>query len=344
MRIEPDVKLDFDDVLIRPKRSEVGSRSDVNLIRTFQTLNSGEVMSGVPVIAANLDTTGTFEMARALARHKMFVALHKFYSELQLVEFFKNDPASEFSFYTLGITDKDIEKLKVVSSEVLELHYLCIDAASGYSRFFVERVREIREMFPKSVIIAGNVATPEMVQELLINGKADIVKIGIGPGAHCATRNVTGVGYPQLSAIIESADVAHGLGGHIIADGGCSSSGDICKALGAGADLVMLGTYLSGHDECEGEWEYFSFTENGQPSKKALKVYGMSSEDAMEKHYGGMAQYRASEGKVSWVPYKGSVEKTIHQVLGGIRSACSYIGTDEIKSFSKCTTFVIKKR
>jgi len=351
MQIEQDVKLDFDDVLIKPKRSTIGSRADVQLNRTFKTLNSKIEIKGIPIIAANLDTTGTFAMCESLANFGMFTSLHKFYPQHKLIDFFKCNPASQYAFYTLGITDKDIEKLKLVSDNV-KIDKICIDAASGYSKYFIDKVRQIREMFPLAIIVAGNVATPEMVQEILINGKADFCKVGIGGGKFCQTRKVTGVGYPQLSAVIETADCAHGLGGHIIADGGCSTSGDICKCFGAGADFIMLGNYFSGHEECEGEWEEdFNWIKdkNGIPTtdakkvKKALKVYGMSSKEAMDKHYGGMADYRASEGICSMVPYKGYVKDTILQILGGIRSFCSYIGTDNIKNASKCTTFIIKK-
>ena len=337
MRIEQDIKLDFKDVLIKPKRSDVGSRCDVNLSRTFKTLNSKITIKGVPIIAANLDTTGTFAMCESLSKFEMFTCLHKFYAPNELINFFTKKQSSNYAFYTLGITDKDVEKLKYVS-EKASIERICIDAASGYSKYFIDKIAHIRELFPKAIIMAGNVATDEMVQEILINGKADICKIGIGPGSHCITRNVTGVGVPQLSAIIECADVAHGLGGHIVADGGCVTSGDICKAIGACADFVMLGGYLCGCEDCEGDWE---LGEKGE--KTALKVYGMSSKEAMDKHYGGMADYKASEGKCSMVPYKGNVKDVAFQIMGGLRSFCSYVGTDDLKNASKCTTFVIKK-
>lgn len=373
MRIEEDVKFDFHNVLIRPKRSETGSRADVNLVREFVMRNAktpkGDNLKikGVPIIAANMDCVGTLAMAGALSQQKLFTCLHKFYSEKELVEFFsqvfyqgqisvyENIEGSFYSFYTTGITDKDIEKLKNVAKEVY-IPRICIDVANGYTKFFVDKVRQVRELFPNSIIMAGNVATGDMTQELILNG-ADIVKVGIGPGQVCETRKVTGVGYPQLSAIIECADVAHGVGGHICADGGCSTSGDVCKAFGGGADFVMLGTMLAGHDECEGEWQYepnYKWSD-GTPDyptpglsqhgvkRKALKVYGMSSREAMEKYYGGVAPHRAPEGCCIYVPYKGPVINTVNDILGGIRSACAYIGTDDIRYFSKCTTFIKSK-
>lgn len=338
MRIEQDIKLDFDDVFIKPKRSDVSSRSEVNLTRKFKMLNSKAEIEGIPIFAANLDTVGTFAMCRSLAEYKLFTTLHKFYPVKELVDFFQNDPANKYAFYTLGISEKDVSKLKSVSQEV-NIEHICVDVASAYSKHFIDRLVFIRHMFPKAIIIAGNVATDEMCQEILINGGADIVKIGIGPGRFCQTRLVTGVGYPQLSSIIECADVAHGLGGHIIADGGCSTSGDICKAFGAGADFVMLGGMFSGCEECEGDWEYWDGNRN---EKKRLKVYGMSSKEAMEKHYGKMSSYRSSEGACSFVDYKGPAKDTVEQILGGIRSACSYVGTSDLKYFSKCTTFIRK--
>lgn len=354
MQIESDVKLDFDDVLIRPKRSTVGSRADVILFRTFNTLNSKVEISGVPIIAANMDTTGTIQMAESLVKYNMFTALHKFYPVELLKDYFNNYNSRNSSFYTVGLAKEDVLKLKEIYLAKIPLTKICVDAANGYTQFFVERVSEIRQMYPHAVIMAGNVSTPEMVQEILIAGGADIVKIGIGPGKVCKTREVTGVGYYQLSAIIECADAAHGLGGLICADGGCHTPGNICKAFGAGADFVMLGSMLAGHDECEGEWEYsyeYPKDEKGVPqltkcptrNKVNLKFYGMSSREAMDKYYGGMADYRASEGTCIKVPYKGPVKNTVQQILGGLRSYCTYIGAAKLKDASKCTTFTKNK-
>lgn len=353
MQIEQDIKLDFSDVLIRPKRSAVGSRADVELVRSFTTLNSVKNITGIPICAANMDTVGTFNMSSVFSQNKMFTCLHKFYNTSDLITFFQLTQYANYVFYTTGITNEDINKLKNVSREA-NVDNICIDAANGYTKYFVERVRQVRDHYPNAIIMAGNVATPDMVQEILISGKADIVKIGIGPGSVCETRKATGVGYYQLSAIIECADAAHGLGGLICADGGCSTSGDICKALGAGADFVMLGSMLAGHDECDAEWETeYNFVNNdkgipclthgGQKTKKFMKFYGMSSVDAMEKYYGGVADYRASEGKCIKVPYKGSVDQTIKQILGSVRSFCTYIGASKLKHASKCTTFVKNK-
>ncbi|NDD55508.1 GMP reductase [bacterium] len=314
-----------------PATSESPSRRNVNLHRTFKFLNSGAEWEGVPIMAANMSTVGTFAMAKAFAEYDMPVCLHKHYSTVQLADFFNDNEA----FYTLGIKDEDFEKLEEFRGRHGDPRHVCLDVANGYTRFFVEKCKRLRDILPRSVLMAGNVCTPEMVQELLLSGGVDIVKIGIGPGSACTTRLVTGVGYPQLSSTIECADAAHGLRGHICADGGCTCPGDVAKAFGAGADFVMLGGMLSGHDQCEGEWEV---DESG--NKKAFRFYGMSSDEAMEKFNGGKARYKASEGRSAKVPYRGSVEMTIEEILGGLRSTCTYVGTENLKDLSKCCKFV----
>jgi GMP reductase len=333
MKIENEVLLDFSDVLIRPKRSQSPSRHNVNLNRNYKFLHSKQTFTSKPIFAANMSTVGTFAIARELHKQGLLTCLHKFYSASELINFWLLDPASKSCFYTLGIKDEDFAKLNLVSKDV-SLTNICLDVANGYTEFFVDKVKKTRDLFPDAVIMAGNVSTSEMVQELLFAG-ADIVKIGIGPGSSCTTRIVTGVGIPQLSAIIECADAAHGLQGHICADGGCTTSGDICKAIGSGADFVMLGGMLAGCDECEGEWEY-----NQKQEKINFEFYGMSSTEAMIKYYGGQAAYKAAEGKKISIPYKGRVEDKVNEILGGLRSSCTYVGTENIKDFSKCCTFV----
>lgn len=332
MRIIDDVKLDFDDVLIVPKRSKMASRSLVNLEREYTTLNSKQVISSVPIIASNMDSVGTFAMAESLLPYNMLVCLHKFYPICKLQQFFSIEK-NKNCFYTLGVSDNDMEKFKELL-KTINFDKICIDVANGYTKYFQDRVKMIRDLCPKSIIMAGNVVTPEMVQELLISGAADIIKIGIGPGSACATRLVTGVGYPQISAVLETADAAHGLGGLICSDGGCRFPGDIAKAFAAGADFVMVGGMFAGHDECEVDWQIDS------DGNKSMKFYGMSSAEAMVKYNGSVASYRASEGKCLDVPYKGPVSQTVQQILGGLRSTCTYVGASRLKDLSKCTTFV----
>jgi GMP reductase len=273
-------------------------------------------------------------MALALAKHKLFTAIHKHYSITDWNVFLTNAPSGieDFIAISTGTGKQDSEKLASIFNFNPHLKFICIDVANGYSEHFVEFVKRTRDQYPEKVIIAGNVVTGEMVEELLLSG-ADIVKVGIGPGSVCTTRVKTGVGYPQLSAIIECADAAHGLGGQIISDGGCTIPGDVAKAFGAGADFVMLGGMLAGHDESGGEL----FERDGKPFKK---FYGMSSQTAMEKHVGGVAEYRASEGKTVEVPYKGDVETTIQDILGGLRSTCTYVGAQRLKELTKRTTFI----
>ncbi|WP_285269666.1 GMP reductase [Kaistella rhinocerotis] len=334
MRIEYEIKLGFKDVMIRPKRSTLKSRSQVSLERNFTFVNSGKKWSGVPIIAANMDTVGTFEMAEALAKEKIITAIHKHYTPDEWSTFLRSQPDSIYEYIALstGTGKADEEKIKQIMEEHPQIEFLCIDVANGYSEHFVEFVKQARANFPDKTIIAGNVVTGEMVEELILAG-ADIIKVGIGPGSVCTTRIKTGVGYPQLSAIIECADAAHGLGGHIISDGGCKIPGDVAKAFGGGADFVMLGGMFAGHDESGGD----IVEENG---KKFRLFYGMSSQTAMDKHAGGVAEYRASEGKTVKVSYKGPVSETIKDILGGVRSTCTYVGASELRELSKRTTFI----
>lgn len=332
MRIDEDIKLDFKDVLIRPKRSILRSRAEVDLFREYRFLHTDLTWRGVPIIAANMDHTGTFPMAHALAQHQLLTAIYKYASKEEWQEAIdQNDLEPQFVFASCGMSDDDLARLEAVM-KVVDCPKICLDVANGYTQHFVNFLKKVREKFPKKIIMAGNVVTGEMTEELLLAG-ADIIKIGIGPGSVCTTRKKTGVGYPQLSAIIECADAAHGLHGHVCADGGCTIPGDVVKAFAAGADFVMLGALFAGHDECAGQ----VFTVDGKSYKR---FYGMSSEEAMDKYHGGMMDYRASEGKAVNVPYQGRVEEAVLDILGSMRSACTYVGARRLKELSKCTTFI----
>ena len=327
MRIEDEIKLDFKDVLIRPKRSTLASRREVDLSRTYTFRHSKTEWAGVPIMAANMDGVGTTEMARALYQHRMFTCLTKNYAEDDLFNLVGRQGGNYFAVST-GTSEQDFQRLTRIINAYPEIHFICIDVANGYQERFADYVGKVRNAFPHCTIIAGNVVTADMTQELILRG-ADIVKVGIGPGSVCTTRVQTGVGYPQLSAIIECADAAHGLNAHIIADGGCTCPGDVAKAFGAGADFVMLGGMLAGHDEGGGE------VKDGK-----ITFYGMSSDTAMDKHHGGVANYRSSEGRTVTVPYRGPVEKTVLDILGGVRSTCTYVGAPTLKQLPKCTTFI----
>ena len=374
MRIENEVLLDYSDVLIRPKRSTLGSRKDVDLNRQFAFRNykpyvdtnvlpdgyplvyKQEHYNGIPIMASNMDGVGTFEQADVLANIGMFTCLVKTYSADEIADYFStNSIRTEHVAVSIGITAADEMKFHNVYDKVgSNVKYVCIDVANGYSERFVDYVKTFRENYPEVVIIAGNVVTADQTQELILNG-ADIVKVGIGPGSVCTTRIQTGVGYPQLSAVIECADAAHGLGGHIIADGGCTCPGDVAKAFAGGADFVMLGGMIAGHDEGGGEviTKYYKTNElvredvgyetketNHIEEKKFVAFYGMSSDAANTKHFGGLKNYRSSEGREVLVPYRGAVADTIQNILGGIRSTCTYVGANQLKQLTKCTTFV----
>lgn len=359
MIIEEDIKLDFKDVLIRPKRSTLSSRKEVSLERTYKFKWSGNSWTGVPIAAANMDGVGTFSMTKALQKHKILTCAVKSYN---LEDWMEESPTliSDYTAVSTGTSEKDFERLKFIVAALPAIQFICIDVANGYSEKFGDFVAKVRKEFPNKTIIAGNVVTADMTQELILRG-ADIVKVGIGPGSVCTTRVQTGVGYPQLSAIIECADAAHGLGGHIMADGGCTCPGDVAKAFGAGADFVMIGGILAGHNEGGGkiisEWyttdqlqansrllddgqEEITWTADKIEKRQFIEFYGMSSDTAMEKHHGGIASYRSSEGRTVRVPYKGAVEATILDLLGGLRSTCTYVGAQTLKQLSKCTTFI----
>tara|TARA_B100000586_G_C20056989_1_gene404569 strand:+ start:101 stop:1153 length:1053 start_codon:yes stop_codon:yes gene_type:complete len=333
MRLEQDVKLTFDDVLIRPKRSTLVSRSDVNLERDFRFRHTDQKWTGVPIVAANMDTTGLFSVSKVLQGHGMLTCTQKFYSTSEFSEAWEDGVDPGFTSVTCGSTDDSFDLLqrKMATNDGIKM--ICIDVANGYREIFLQFVKRVRDAFPGKIVIAGNVATREMTEALILAG-ADVVKVGIGPGSVCTTRKIAGVGYPQLSAIAECADAAHGLNGHVMSDGGCSSPGDVAKAFAAGADFVMLGGMIAGHDESGGD---IFEDENGKTYKS---FYGMSSARAMEHHYGGVADHRAPEGKEVRVPYRGSLETTVQSILGGLRSACSYVGARRIKDLPKCTTFI----
>ena len=360
MRLETDVKLDYNDVLIRPKRSTLGSRKDVDLERGFtfrnyegDTIDDYRHYRGVPIMASNMDGVGTIEMADKLAQQGMFTCLVKTLAVSELLDYFNKDECTsppdddsrrEHVAMSIGITDTDLAKFNGVYKQVTKgnLKYVCIDVANGYSERFSNFVRKFRKKFPNVVIIAGNVVTGEMTEELILNG-ADIVKVGIGPGSVCTTRIQTGVGYPQLSAVMECADAAHGLGGHIIADGGCATPGDVVKAFAGGADFVMLGGMLAGHDEGGGKIitkEYITKEVGVTEEKSFIQFYGMSSDAANVKHFGGLKDYRSSEGREVLIPYRGEVSNTIQDILGGIRSACTYAGAQRLKHLMRCATFI----
>ena len=368
-KIINETKLDFDDVLIRPKRSTLKSRSEVCIARNFSFKYSPRELMCIPVMVANMDTVGTISMGKVLAKNQAITCLHKHYSPVHYISLY-TDPNivnKNLIFYSVGTGHKDIEKMTDVFNQIRQnngsLPNICVDVANGYTEQFVKTVSHIRKLYEEVIIMAGNVVTPEMTEELLIHGKVDIVKVGIGSGSVCTTRLKTGVGYPQLSAVMECADAAHGLGGHICSDGGCKVVGDVCKAFGANSDFVMLGSMFAGCDECEGEWEYeykchikqskeidkykqINWWQPNNPGidtekrKVSLKYYGMSSKDAMDKHHNGVAKYRTAEGKCVTVPYKGFAEDTLQDIYGGIRSACTYVGANKLKDLGKKTTFI----
>ena len=332
MRIEEEIKLDYTDVLFRPKRSTLSSRKDVNLKRTYKFKYSNNEWSGIPIMAANMDGVGELGIAEKMSEFDMITCLTKQHDIKKLKQYKKIKTIYKNIALSIGIKKEDFTRLDELMKEFNFIKFICIDVANGYSERFSKFIKSVRDKYPTKTIIAGNVVTADMTQELVLSG-ADIVKVGIGPGSVCTTRIQTGVGYPQLSAVMECADAAHGLGAHIIADGGCTCPGDVSKGFGGGADFVMLGGMLAGHDEGKGK----IVKNNGS---KYIEFYGSSSLTANKKHYGGLSNYRSSEGRVVRVKYRGKIKDTISNILGGIRSSCTYVGAPSLKQLSKCTTFV----
>lgn len=353
MRIQDDVQLDYCDVLLRPKRSALASRSQVDIIRRYTFRWCPRAIEATGVVAANMFTTGTMEIAREMQKQKLFTALHKHYAQDELIQFLKQNAetfaSNDLLFVSSGVSDADFEKLTAVMKTGLAGN-ICIDVANGYSPYLVNYVRKVRAAWPESLIMAGNVVTGDMSEDLILSG-ADIVKVGIGPGSVCTTRKLTGVGRPQFSTVIECADAVHGVGGMVCADGGCTVPGDVCKSFCAGADFVMLGGMLAGHEESAGELSVkrYQTAEVNEiddktcalriEEKQFKKFYGMSSEYAQQAHYGGMKKYRASEGKVVEIPFRGPIEPTLLAILGGLRSCMTYIGAKRLKDMPKCATF-----
>ena len=343
MRIDNELKLDYKDVLLRPKRSTLSSRKEVSLERTLNFYHSPKTWTGVPIMTANMATCGTFEMARTLAPHKMVTCFHKYYTTDQYAEFFKTFNNPDYVAYTLGIRDQDFGALKEMKEAGLldKFSFICMDVPNGYLERFLEKVRELRELCPEHIIIAGNVVTNEMTEEIILNG-ADIVKVGIGPGSACTTRRMTGVGYPQLSAVIECADAAHGISnvrkdkrgyGMVIADGGQQYPSCVAKAFCAGADFNMYGSMFSGYDQSGGELVE-------RDGKQYKEYFGSSSNKAMEQFYGTKESHRASEGRETLIPYKGDLEAYLQDLFGALRSTGTYIGAKTLKEFPRRATFL----
>jgi GMP reductase len=333
MKILEENKLDFDNVLLVPQPSDIVSRSNVKLTRTFKFKHSGNIWNGIPIIAANMTTVSNFVMATALSGHKLMTALPKYYDASELSEFFNNGYANTFCWYTLGTSEDEFKKFKKANINKVSINNVCIDVANGYRATFVDSVKKFRDENPGITIMAGNVVTPDMVYDL-VNAGADIVKVGIGGGSGCLTRIKTGVGYPQLSAIIECGEAAHSNNAFICSDGGCKTPGDIAKAFAASADFVMIGSMLAGHDEVSAKR---IIDENG---KLFVEFYGMSSEKAMHSHGNGMPDYRTSEGRQVLLPARGPVNNTILDILGGIRSTLTYVGAAELENLSDKSVFV----
>jgi GMP reductase len=365
MIINNETKLDFSDVLIVPQRSTLNSRSEILLERTFHFYHSPRIWKGIPIICANMSFC-SFDMAKELANHKMIACLHKYHSLDELSNYFNSNPQNiNYTFVSIGYKKSDLNHLLELKNKINIQPNICIDVPNGHMDAFVKYCKKVRENFPESIIIAGNVTNTSSTQELIIYGGVDIVKIGIGGGSACTTRFLTGCGVPQLSCCLENSYIAHGLQngekklGLVCSDGGHKTVGDVCKALCAGSDFVMLGGYFAGTESCNGEWTFehkaylnkdnkykdINWWQPNSPGyetekrKTKFTYYGMSTHHSQQLYEDNIKHYRASEGTKITVEYKGTVDRVIQELLGGIRSCCCYIGADTIKNMNKCAEF-----
>lgn len=378
MKILKNTELDFNDVLIRPKSSNITSRESVDVTREYKFKWSGTVVRGVGIINANMGTIGNFNLARKMIDDNLFACLHKHHESNELYKFYNDilfwSRKRYKCFLSIGLRDDGINKIRGIEKRNCgKIPPICIDVPNGYISNVVDLVKKVRDEFPDCILMVGNVVTGDMTKKLIKSG-ADIVKVGIGGGGQCMTRKQTGVGRPQLSTIIECAKAAHKVGGLVCSDGGITCTGDIVKAFGAGTDLVMIGSLYAGTDEAEGDIiyekeftniytpDYYTYVGEGgiftEPTKKAEALpvfdekknrkeilrkyklfYGMSSELAQEKFGNGKSWYTTSEGRVSLVPYTGSVHDMNNEFLGGLRSAMAYIGAKKLEDISKYCEF-----
>ena len=345
--------LDYSDILIRPKMGiNLNSRKEVNLQRIFK-FKHGQVRTGLGIFNANMATVGNFVITQKLLARGMFATIHKHYSVDEIGKFMINarqeNVPLENLFITIGLKnpDSEIQKLRELESKYgwTDSRNICIDAPNFYIPNALDVLARVRQEFPDAVIMAGNIASGDICLKLL--DYADIIKCGIGSGSACLTRKQTGCGTPMVSLIMECADIAHSVNGHICADGGIVDVGDICKALCLNADFVMIGGMFAGTDEAEGEKQEKQFETNEIidgtkviQTKYFKAYYGMSSEYANNKFAGGMGDYKTSEGRELLIPYTGALDKILQDITGGIASCCTYIGATSVKHMAKCATII----
>lgn len=345
VQIISDMQLDYSDVLIAPQTTSINHRGEVDVVRQFKNID----LKCCPIMSSNMTQTGCFKVARSLVKNDMLGAIHKFYSAFDIIKFFEENGDSNNYFVTIGLRNKEFEIQRL--REISKFNFsIMIDVPNAYIPEVELLVKEVRKEFPKRIIAVGNVCTGDRTQELIRAG-ANATKIGVGPSVICNTRITTGCGRPQLSSVIECANAAHQVGGYVIADGGFSNVGDICKALVAGADICMSGSFFAGCDESSGEIIEKTFRTNEvdteslsycskMETKKFKDYYGMSSFRAQQENYGEKTKTGTSEGVESkLIPYTGPIIDTINQIKGGIRSCGSYIGAKNIKYFSRQGSF-----
>ena len=333
--LTPLKKIDFKDVLIVPNKTTIKSRKEVSLQREF-TFKNNTKWKGVPIISSNMDTVSDVKTFDILRQHDYITCFPKHYNKKWTLDFPKHLELVDNYMLTCGTGDSNnlIALVKKLYTFGIHPRFICVDVANGYMKQLEDTCVQIKSFFPECILVAGNVVTPDSVYELMSQCGVDIVKIGIGSGAVCTTRLKAGVGYPQLSAMLECKSAAELGGGYLISDGGIVYPCDIAKAFAAGSDFVMCGSILAGHDESPGE---LVIAEDGQKYKT---YYGMASETAVKKYNEGKMGYRTAEGKKVLIKLKGPLDTTIEDINGSLRSACSYTDSRNLEEFYNKSKFI----
>jgi len=314
--------LTYDDVALVPQFNNIPSRTEPSL----ENWLTRKIKIGIPILAANMDTVISEELADLLIEAGSIPIFHRFIGLEEQVKWVKK--YREKTFVSCGIQKLD-EPRRLLDEGAAGV---CIDVAHGHSDRMFRFISDLKKEFPHKEVIAGNVCTA-MAYHDLVNAGADAVKVGVGPGAACTTRMVTGFGVPQFTAVQDCAHIAEKLRVPLIADGGIRNSRDVVLALAAGASTVMIG-------------KLFALTrESAAPKREGkmgleAKFRGQASADFQNEFYGGLKSKTVAEGVDFWGPVSGSAEECLNNLLGGIRSGMTYGGARNIKELQRKAEFV----
>lgn len=340
-----DFGLTFDDVCLVPQYNDVPSRTEPDTV-TWLTKN---LEVGMPLVPANMDTVMGLELARVITENGGYPIFHRFAPAQVQIDWVEKLEGK--MFVSCGINDKS-DILEILDAKPTGV---CIDVAHGHSDRMHRMIDRVKNHSPNVQVIAGNVCTPMAYQDL-VNSGADAVKVGIGPGAACTTRIVTGFGVPQFTAVQECAKIAKKLRVPIIADGGIRGSRDVVLALAAGASTVMIGKLFALTNESAAE-KLYNWNGNWVPRDELVhteisteilleqsvvkaKYRGQASEDFQNEFYGGLKEKTVAEGTDFWAPVTGSAQDLIDDILGGLRSGLTYGGARNIKELQRKAEFM----